>query len=68
MKISILHPFSPKSAGVVENSVQQYHSQPHVAALKKLISLGHECSIDYFTDKIFGYELKSDNLLWNFFR
>ncbi len=68
MKISILHPFSAKSAGVVENSVQQYHSQPHVAALKKLISLGHECSIDYFTDKIFGYELKSDNLLWNFFR
>jgi len=68
MKISILHPFSPKSAGVVENSVQQYHSQPHVAALKKLISLGHECTIDYFTDKLFGYELKSDNLLWRFFR
>jgi glycosyltransferase involved in cell wall biosynthesis len=68
MKISILHPFSPKSVGVVEKSVQQYHSQPHVAALKKLISIGHECSIDYFTDKIFGYKLKSDNILWNFFR
>ena len=39
MKISILHPFSPKSAGVVENSVQQYHSQPHVAALKETYQL-----------------------------
>ena len=24
-------------------------------------------TIDYFTDKMFGYELKSDNLLWNVF-
>lgn len=68
MKISIFHPFSPKSAGVVENSIQKYHSQPHVSALKKLIHLGHECTIDYLTDKLFGYELKSDNLLWRFFR
>ena len=34
MKISILHPFTPKAAGVVEQRVRTYHSQPHLKAMQ----------------------------------
>jgi glycosyltransferase involved in cell wall biosynthesis len=68
MKISILHPFTPKSAGVVEKSVPTYHSQPHVKAMSNLaLEKGCECVIDYFTSKLFSYSTSGTVLKWNFY-
>ncbi len=67
MKVTILHPFTPQAAGVVEKSVPTYHSQPHVLAMRNLISEGHECSMEYFTPKLFKYNYANDALNWTFF-
>ena len=66
MKVTILHPFTPQAAGAVEESIPTYHSQPHVLAMEKLAIEGYECSMDYFTPKLFKYQLKDSNLVWNF--
>jgi glycosyltransferase involved in cell wall biosynthesis len=67
MKVTILHPFTPQAAGVVEKSVPTYHSQPHVLAMRNLIKKGYECSMEYFTPKLIKYTHKSDALKWTFF-
>jgi glycosyltransferase involved in cell wall biosynthesis len=68
MKITILHPFTPKAAGVVEKSVATYHSQPHVKAMSNLAkSKGYECTMEYFTFKLFKYKFSNLNLNWRFF-
>lgn len=68
MKIAILHPFTPKSAGVVEKSVPTYHSQPHVKAMSNLaVQKGYDCMIDYFTSKLFSYTISGSVLKWNFY-
>lgn len=67
MKVTILHPFTPKAAGVVEKSVPTYHSQPHVLAMNNLIENGYECTMEYFTNKLFKYNYKKENLKWTFF-
>jgi glycosyltransferase involved in cell wall biosynthesis len=67
MKVSIIHPFTPRSAGVVEQSVAVYHSQPHVSALYSLIDNGHQCSIEYLSAKFFKYSFEKENLKWKFF-
>jgi glycosyltransferase involved in cell wall biosynthesis len=69
MKFSILHPFTPKAAGVVEKSVRTYHSQPHLKAFQ-LFAEKHpdfECSIDYLTQKLFKYVSKSGQIQYNFY-
>ncbi|WP_298368893.1 glycosyltransferase family 4 protein [uncultured Lutibacter sp.] len=67
MKVSILHPFTPKAAGAVEKSVPTYHSQPHLLAMQKLAKQGYSCTMEYFTSKLFKYSLKKGNIKWNFF-
>ncbi len=68
MKISILHPFTPKAAGVVEKSVPTYHSQPHVKAMANLATQkNYSCVIEYFTSKWFSYSSSNGILKWNFF-
>ncbi|WP_051238698.1 glycosyltransferase family 4 protein [Gaetbulibacter saemankumensis] len=57
MIISLLHPFTPQAAGVVEPSVATYHSQPHLKAMQQLMQ-EHEnitCTVDYFTPKFRRY-------------
>lgn len=60
-KISILHPFTPKAAGVVEESVALYHSKPHRKALE-LVAMrdGYDCSIEYFTHRLFPYSFTDE--------
>jgi len=53
MKISLLNPFTPKAAGVVETKVAEYHNQPHLSAFRALVDKGHDSSIDYFTSSFF---------------
>jgi len=54
--ISLIHPFTPQAAGVVEKSVATYHSQPHLKAMELLVAkTGQECSIEYFTSKCKQY-------------
>src|SRR5690606_6102036 len=65
--ITILHPFTPQAAGVVEASVPQYHSQPHAKALMALVSEGYACTMAYFTPKWFGYSKKVKNLDYCFY-
>ncbi len=65
--ISILHPFTPQAAGVVEQSVAQYHSQPHAKALMALASEGYACTMAYFTSKWFGYSQKVENIDYQFY-
>ncbi len=68
MNISLLHPFTPQAAGVVENSVATYHSQPHAKALQKLIKqkkwLG---KIEYLTPKLFKYNFIYNGLDYCFY-
>ena len=47
MKISLLNPFTPKAAGVVETKVAEYHNQPHLSAFRALVDKGHDSSIEY---------------------
>ncbi|MGH2665080.1 glycosyltransferase family 4 protein [Flavobacterium sp.] len=68
MKVTILHPFTPKAAGVVEKSVPTYHSQPHVKAMSNLArQKGYTCSMEYFTPKIVRYSTSDAVLKWDFF-
>lgn len=67
MKVTILHPFTPAAAGVVEKSVPTYHSQPHVLAMENLAKCGYECSMEYFTSKIFKYNIERESLNWTFY-
>lgn len=68
MKITILHPFTPKSAGVVEKSVPTYHSQPHVKSMVNLAKQqGFVCVMEYFTSKIFRYSISDTVLKWDFY-
>jgi len=67
MKIAILHPFTPQSAGVVEKRVSTYHSQPHAKSMSSLSSEGYECSMEYFTPRLFKYSFLDSNLKWSFF-
>lgn len=65
--ITILHPFTPQAAGVVEASVPQYHSQPHAKALMALASQGYACAMEYFTPKWFGYSQQVKNIDYQFY-
>lgn len=68
MKIAVLHPFTPKAAGVIEKSVPTYHSQPHVKALSYLaIQKGYDCQMEYFTSKLFPYSFTDKILKWKFY-
>jgi len=68
MKISILHPFTPKAAGVVESSVATYHSQPHLKAMELLVAeTGHDCSIEYFTPKWKQYSFIFNKIQYVFY-
>jgi len=68
VNISILHPFTPKAAGVVEKIVPTYHSQPHVKAMRILAETKqYKCEIDYLTPKRLKYFRKDQFLVWNFF-
>lgn len=68
MKISIIHPFTPQAAGVVEKSVSTYHSQPHVMAMANLaIQEKYTCVMEYFTPKWFRYSSFKSILKWNFY-
>lgn len=52
MQVSILHPFTPRAAGVVEKSVPTYHSQPHLKAMEMYAAqTDTECRMEYFTPK-----------------
>ncbi len=66
--ISLLHPFTPQAAGVVEKSVPTYHSQPHVKAMANLAKQkNYSCVIDYFTSKWFRYSSSDRIIQWNFY-
>ena len=68
MKISILHPFTPQSAGVVEKSVATYHSQPHLKAMEMLsVRMKTECIIEYFTSKRKQYSFSHGNIQYVFY-
>jgi len=64
--ITIIHPFTPKAAGVVEASVPFYHSQPHVKALQNITN-DYDCKIEYFTPKFFKYSISLLKLKWIFY-
>ena len=68
MKVTLLHPFTPKAAGVVEKSVPTYHSQPHVKAMANLAQQkGYTCVMEYFTSKMFRYSTSDAVLKWDFY-
>lgn len=67
LSVSILHPFTPQAAGVVEDSVPEYHSQPHAKAMKTLVQRGYVCRMEYFTPRWFGYKLQKDSLCYQFY-
>lgn len=65
--ISILHPFTPKAAGVVEESVATYHSQPHLKAMLMLNENENiDCRMEYLTQKK-SYGFKHKNIQYNLF-
>lgn len=54
--LSIIHPFTPQAAGVVEKSVTTYHSQPHLKAMELLSKNDSwKCRMEYFTPKFSKY-------------
>lgn len=66
--ISLLHPFTPQAAGVVEQSVATYHSQPHLKAMEEFSAkTGYECSIEYFTPKRRTYTFLKDAIRYVFY-
>ncbi|MFD0933329.1 glycosyltransferase family 4 protein [Psychroflexus salinarum] len=69
MIYKILHPFTPKAAGVVEKSVMTYHSQPHLKAFQLFAEKHPEskCSIDYFTHRLFKYSTQTGQINYNFY-
>ncbi|MNS65644.1 Glycogen synthase [compost metagenome] len=68
MKIAILHPFTPKAAGVVEKSVPTYHSQPHAKVMVALAKQnGYDCVMEYFSPRLFRYTISDAILKWNFY-
>lgn len=68
MKISIIHPFTPPSAGVVEKSVATYHSQPHLKSMEMLSAkMKAACSIEYFTPKWKEYSFFHGNVRYVFY-
>lgn len=68
MQISLLHPFTPQAAGVVENSVAVYHSQPHLKALQLLAEeTGHSCRMEYFTPRWFQYSFNTQKVDYTFY-
>lgn len=67
-QINLLHPFTGKAAGVVEESIPNTHSQIHAFVLDKYSSeKGFLCNIDYFTSKYRYYNKKKGNLNYRFF-
>ncbi|MEO2059126.1 MAG: glycosyltransferase family 4 protein [Mesonia sp.] len=68
MKISILHPFTPKAAGVVEQRVRTYHSQPHLKALQLYAQdHGGEVAMEYFTHQRKSYQLAEGGVAYRFY-
>jgi glycosyltransferase involved in cell wall biosynthesis len=68
MKVSIIHPFTPQAAGVVEKSVATYHSQPHLKAMRMLAAkTGAECKIEYFTFKRKQYSFTFNKIQYIFY-
>ncbi|GAA0871228.1 hypothetical protein GCM10009117_03740 [Gangjinia marincola] len=68
MTISILHPFTPQAAGVVEESVATYHSQPHLKAMQNLTKdNNYTGSIEYLTPRLFKYSFDFDGITYRFF-
>lgn len=68
MKISLIHPFTPKAAGVKENSVQFYHSQPHRKSIEMLaVRDEYDCSIEYFSSNLRAYNLVTSGVTTRFF-
>lgn len=68
MKISILHPFTPKAAGVVEKIVATYHSQPHLKAMELLAAkTGYDCSMEYFTPRRKQYSFFFNKIQYVFY-
>ena len=66
--ISILHPFTPKAAGVVEKSVATYHSQPHLKALEMFAAqTGYKCNMEYFTSRLFRYSFHFKKVNYKFY-
>lgn len=68
MKISLLHPFTPQAAGVVEKSVATYHSQPHLKAMEMLAAkIGHDCRMEYFTPSRKQYSFTFNKIQYVFY-
>lgn len=68
LKFSLIHPFTPQSAGVLEKSVVTYHSQPHLKAMEMLsVRMKTECSIEYFTSKKKQYSFSHGNIQYSFY-
>ncbi len=66
--ITILHPFTPQAAGVVEKSVATYHSQPHLKALVSLAETeGWRCGMEYFTHKLCSYRYNIAQVAYRFY-
>jgi glycosyltransferase involved in cell wall biosynthesis len=66
--ISILHPFTPGAAGVIESGVPTYHAQPHLKALENYVHYtGSKGTMEYFTPKLWGYAVYGKYVTWNFY-
>ncbi|WP_417370993.1 glycosyltransferase family 4 protein [Gelidibacter japonicus] len=67
MKLSLIHPFTPQAAGVLESSVATYHSQPHLKAMEFLAAeSGHNLRMEYFTPKRTPYSFRFDSVNYVF--
>lgn len=66
LTISLLHPFSAKAIGVEEQDLYYSHSKSQELALRKLQNDDFVIYIDYFTQKIFPYQKKVQNLVKRF--
>lgn len=68
MIVTMLHPFTPKAAGVKESSVQWYHSQPHRKAMEMLATQpGYDCRMQYFTSRFSSYASEEKGVKTEFF-
>ena len=68
MLVSILHPFTPQAAGVVEKSVATYHSQPHLKALQQLVlKCNYTGCVEYFTPKWKLYSQTREGVKYTFY-
>lgn len=66
--LSLLHPFTPQAAGVVEDSVATYHSQPHLKAMQQLAQEENiRCQMAYFTPRWRGYHFDFQEVEYRFF-